>query len=256
MTTTMHSAPLIERARAALASYEAEQAADQARRNAEDQGRMRNHLVATLQKNLGITVEGNAVEFVDEYPTLRYEGDLFAFRPPNFYAIDGGEHEYSQLVVESDCAKGCSTSLWCGVEDLISLARATNGGMWHRWDCLNERSKTPPAVAKEERAIDDVLAAAEVYAQAITLILELEDGRAAEKSAAIRRLMQTENDETGKQHSASSAEKIVETDGEYAAYRKRQRGAEVEKHRAEAALFAAKQRARLAVDAVRAGNDA
>lgn len=53
----------------------------------------------------------------------------------------------------------------------------------------------------------------------------LEDGRSLEKSAAIRRLMGTENPETGKPHSASSAEKVVEQDEQYKKYRQIQANA-------------------------------
>lgn len=95
--------------------------------------------------------------------------------------------------------------------------------------------------------IDDVEAAGERLAQAVARVQELEDERAIVKSQAVRRLMLTNNEDTGKQHSASSAEKIVEVDGEYAAHRKLQRDAEVEKQRAYAQYEAAKLRAKLAV---------
>lgn len=97
-------------------------------------------------------------------------------------------------------------------------------------------------------AIRGITDAAERLAQALRTVQELEDGRCIEKSGAIRRLMQTENPETNKQHSASSAEKVVETDAEYAAYRRRQADAEVEKQRAYGAYEAAKLAARLEIE--------
>lgn len=97
-------------------------------------------------------------------------------------------------------------------------------------------------------AIAAVNAAGERLAQAIRTIQELEDARPAEKPAAIRRIMQTTNEETQKAHSASSAEKVVETDAEYAAYRRRQADAEVEKHRAFASYETAKLTARLELE--------
>jgi hypothetical protein len=103
------------------------------------------------------------------------------------------------------------------------------------------------AVEMATDAIDSIEAAASRLAAACRAEMELEDGRPAEKSAAVRRLMGSENPETNKPHSASSAEKIVETDGEYAAYRRRQYDAVVEKQRAYGAYEAARLRAKLSV---------
>jgi hypothetical protein len=55
-------------------------------------------------------------------------------------------------------------------------------------------------------------------AAAVVAEMELEARKPSEKSDAIRRLMGSENAETGKPHSASSAEKIVETDRDYAEF--------------------------------------
>ncbi len=88
--------------------------------------------------------------------------------------------------------------------------------------------------------------AGEALADAAEREAELEDYRAGEKSAAILRLMQGANPLTGKAHSASSAEAVVETDAEYAAYRARQRKATVATIHARVAYEVAKSRARLA----------
>jgi hypothetical protein len=254
MTTTQVEQSLTARAVDYFAECVRQTAEADAVRDRERHAYARAEFVKDLAEALSVHVRAEDVS-IDRFGYCRatVEGLTFSFQRCNEYPTDD-EYAEPRVVVLRTCDKGCGIDLWMNAEGLFSLGESLASDEFrHQWDCKGER---PPSVPKEERAIDDVLAAAEVYAQAVTLILELEDGRAAEKSAAIRRLMQTENDETGKQHSASSAEKIVETDGEYAAYRKRQRDAEVEKHRAEAALFAAKQRARLAVDAVRAGNDA
>lgn len=98
---------------------------------------------------------------------------------------------------------------------------------------------------------DDLIDAIEATAAALGLARAaeqaLEDERPLVKSAAIRRLMGTENPETGKPHSASSAEKVVETDAEYMAHRRAQRDAVVATQEAWGRYEAAKQRAALAV---------
>ena len=55
--------------------------------------------------------------------------------------------------------------------------------------------------------------------------MELEDERALIKHEAIKRIVGTLNDLTGKPHSASSAEAVVESDEAYAAHRGLQREA-------------------------------
>ena len=75
----------------------------------------------------------------------------------------------------------------------------------------------------------------------------LEDGRAAEKAAAIGRLMQGTNGLTGKPHSASSAEAVVETDADYAGYRRAQADAVQERIFARTAYDAAHLNAQLAI---------
>lgn len=77
-------------------------------------------------------------------------------------------------------------------------------------------------------AVQYLLERATDYAANRAYELKLEDGRPAEKLAAIQRIMGAPNMLTGKPHSASSAEAIVETDLAYAAYRARQRDAVVD----------------------------
>lgn len=96
-------------------------------------------------------------------------------------------------------------------------------------------------------AIGLVQHAAKQCADAHATVMILADQRPLFKAAAIRRLMQTTNEETGKPHSASSAEKVVELDAEFAAHRTREREAEVARWTALGNLEAAKLTARLCV---------
>lgn len=93
-------------------------------------------------------------------------------------------------------------------------------------------------------AVDGILLAARQLAECRERELQLEDERPAQKVAAIQRLMQFANPTSGKPHSATSAEQMVEMDTEYAGYRAQQRQAVVNtilaKARYEVALIAAK----------------
>lgn len=99
-----------------------------------------------------------------------------------------------------------------------------------------------------EQAVEAIERAAERLALASRMEMALEDERPIVKSESIRRLMATENPETSKPHSASSAEKVVESDGEYAAFRRKQYAAVVETIKARGAFEAAKRRADIAID--------
>lgn len=72
---------------------------------------------------------------------------------------------------------------------------------------------------------------------------KLEDERHVVKQRVIARLMATDNAETGKQHSATSAEKVVNLDPEYAEYLARQRSALLEKDMAFSVCESARIRA-------------
>ena len=78
---------------------------------------------------------------------------------------------------------------------------------------------TATTVAQSIQRVRDAaraLGEARAYEQA------LEDERPLVKRDAIRALLQTANDLTGKPHSASSAETVVESHEPYAAHRRRQ----------------------------------
>ena len=68
----------------------------------------------------------------------------------------------------------------------------------------------------------------EAYARATDDYLDLENRRVHEKIAAIKRIMEKPNDMTGKAHSFSSAEAIVNTDDTYMNYLDRIRRAQVD----------------------------
>lgn len=92
----------------------------------------------------------------------------------------------------------------------------------------------------------DIEDAADALADAVAVEMKLEDDRPIVKQRAVLRIVGTENPLTGKPHSASSAEAVVETDAEYYDYRATQRQAVIAKIRAAGAYEAAKAIARLA----------
>lgn len=99
-----------------------------------------------------------------------------------------------------------------------------------------------------EQAIAHVEIAGAAYATATAHETSLEDNRHVAKLDAMLRVMQTStNALTGKPHSASSAEAVVEMDHEYAAYRANQRDAVRETIKARAAFYAAQYSAQLIV---------
>jgi hypothetical protein len=92
----------------------------------------------------------------------------------------------------------------------------------------------------------DIVQAGSALAAAVVAEMELEARKPSEKSDAVRRLIGSENPETGKAHSASSAEKIVETDRDYADFLATMRDAVAAKIVARAAYDAAVCAGRLA----------
>lgn len=96
-------------------------------------------------------------------------------------------------------------------------------------------------ITEAEARIEDVESTAHRHGEACRREMELEDERSILKPVAIRRIMTRDN------IAATPAEKIVETDEEYASLRRRQYSAVVEKHRSLGEFEAAKLRARLTV---------
>lgn len=103
------------------------------------------------------------------------------------------------------------------------------------------------ATERAEGIIGDVEKHGERWAALAHREDELESRRPLAKVEAIRRIMGTDNPDTGKAHSASSAEKVVETDPEYFAFLQTQRDVTREKNEAWVWLEAARLRARLYV---------
>jgi hypothetical protein len=95
-------------------------------------------------------------------------------------------------------------------------------------------------------ALEALELAAERCATAHNRVSELEDDRALVKAACIKAMIGTENAATGKPHSASSAEAVVESWPEYQRHRAAQREAEVERRRSLGQWHAAQLKARLA----------
>ena len=79
--------------------------------------------------------------------------------------------------------------------------------------------------AEQVDAVERYRKAVEAYAETKAMEAKLEDLRPVAKQKAILRILGTDNPLTGKLHSGSSAEAIVETDKEYAEYRALQREA-------------------------------
>jgi len=92
-----------------------------------------------------------------------------------------------------------------------------------------------------------ITAAGERLAQAMARESELHSLKGIRKSEAIVRLIGTENAETQKPHSASSAEKIVEADPTYAQFLAECRQSVIDRIRAETELTTAKLGGQLAV---------
>lgn len=85
-----------------------------------------------------------------------------------------------------------------------------------------------PTMPFDTKLVVSVYETAEKYAAAVKHEMELEDNRAAVKMAAIDRIMKAgDNPMTGKPHSFSSAEALVNTDRDYADYLSKQRDAVV-----------------------------
>lgn len=101
-------------------------------------------------------------------------------------------------------------------------------------------------------AILAIEAAGTEYADAVEYERGLEHYRPRAKAEAIARIMATENPETKRQHSASSAEKIVETDPDFWQLCQDQRAAAAATIRARARYEAARRTADLEVALVQA----
>lgn len=101
-------------------------------------------------------------------------------------------------------------------------------------------------------ALRQFLAAGAEFGRYVGAELKLEAERPACKLAAIQRLMLELNTLTGGPHSATSAERIVETDPAYAAHLETQRQTVVGKNNAATVMESARLRAELLIAVIRA----
>lgn len=93
-----------------------------------------------------------------------------------------------------------------------------------------------------ESLIEKYKTAAAAYTEASVEEMRVEDTRALEKTAAIARLMQTDNPLNGRRHSASSAEAVVEMDTQYSEFLRGRRRATAVKLAAMSEMYAARWR--------------
>lgn len=175
-----------------------------------------------------------------------------------------GYRDRERLHVAVTCSRGCGKDLWVHVESLEDLGAAIHEDATHTHDfsCLQKFDEygdpitdrmgnplpppnppTPSAYERSKLAADEIERAGQLLAASLNIVSEMEDSRALAKRDAIQRLL-----ESGAYTSATAAEKYVEQDAEYMAYRQMQRNAEVTKHGAMAYYEAAIIRARLALE--------
>lgn len=243
---------LRERIVAAGERHAAIEAASAARSAEEARERHIRELIEKVAEVLGVAIDPTEID---------YEAHR---EPPAIATIDGLQfaiadtsNDWNEFSIATTCARRCGTTLWQSVDGwgdpLVRIQQvlddATAFHRYHRYPCTPEMivSRTRAELPRDRanRAVVDVLTAARQLGEAVSTLQRLEDERPIQKSAAIRRLMQQENPETNKPHSASSAEKVVESDAEYLAHRTRQAEAEVAKHEAFGRYEAAKLTARL-----------
>lgn len=102
------------------------------------------------------------------------------------------------------------------------------------------------------RLIDEYQRAVDQFAELVAAEMNHQADKPARKTAAIRRIMGTQNPLTQAPHSGSSAEKVVELDEEYRHYLWQGSNIVVEKIKAEGRVHAALRRADLALARFRA----
>lgn len=262
------------------ATYAASNAANERAEVARKLDVLRIHLRDRLGITEGVTIserrsrfDGHVID-VGPYvePIATVDGLHFTLRERSGDYRAGLDKLHVQVV----CERGCGKDLWAPVDSLAELGDVLSTDEHiHKFACLvkydefgepatdEQGNPLPPrgSLAQEivdnppsspwQRASDRIASiedAAREMAIAQERVTRFEDERAPKKAEAIKRLMQQTNDLTGKLHSASSAEAVVELDAEYAEYRNMQREAEIDRHRTIAAYEAAKLTARLAIE--------
>lgn len=225
-------------------------------------------LAIHLRDRLGINDAVCEEYFKDQggYETVEYrataEGITFLLDDKPFSAA---------VKVLVPCVRGCGEDLWIPVDSIEGLGLALlRTEHEHDFACLQqfddygepttdrdgnplpERKPAAPTLSPEQNARASIAAietAATWVADALNMVAQLEDERALIKPEAIRRIMESRG------LAATPAEKIVESDPEYAAHRAKQRDAEVIKWSAVAQYEAAKLRAKLDVALATRGDE-
>lgn len=257
---TVVAPTLLERARARAAQITAADEEQRALRRNVEVERARSVALNSAWTILGVKLE-------DEQ--LRVEmGTDWDSRPVAYFEVDGLRfHSWTdwqhrpELYVERRCvAAGCLHPDKPVLQEIDTLTDVVIDLLFqHSFRCaypLGEdgepiipeaerpKPKAPPRdfTAESNAAVAAIEAAAERLARATVEEMELLDARPLVKAEAIKRIMARDA------IAATPAEKIVETDPEFAAHRRREAEAVVEKIRAEAAYETAKRRADVAID--------
>lgn len=261
---------LRDRAIAAAEARDAVYADVVARERREQLARLVDVLRIKLRDHLGIESVDAITEPNDPHtpdkPIALVDGIPFSLRDLPYA---DSYRDRDQLHVMVPCARKCGKDLWVSVDSIEDLGDKLTSRQEHGFACLEQfddegqpttdKQGNPLGPFSDRRApsspwqrVSDRIASIEDAAREMAIAQErvtrFEDERAPKKAEAIKRLMQQTNDLTGKLHSASSAEAVVELDAEYAEYRAMQRDAEVERHRTIAAYEIAKLTAQLAVE--------
>lgn len=244
METTASSPSLRERLVEIIAT---ERRAEEARREKERAAQRVatvNRLTTFVTGVLGMTIDANDIHDLD----LSVVDSVAGFDVDAGVAIeiDGIRLEsyprWRDLYVALRCERCGATARTGYVRSLTDIAGAVYAFERHVEQCPGLIEKAP-VVDPIEQAIANLEARGVAWGDAESYEQQLADDRALEKQAAILRIMQTTNPLTSKQHSASSADAVVEQDAEYRTYRQKQSDAVVKKFTAKGQFEAAKLRA-------------
>lgn len=116
---------------------------------------------------------------------------------------------------------------------------------------LDRGAEYETACEQATQAIDGYVEAGQRYAELCGREMDLEADRPGKKLDAIRRLLATTNELTGKPHSATSADLAAATDMQYRAHLAMQSEVVVEKNNAKVTAEAERLMAELAIARVR-----
>ena len=265
MTTTATEHPtLTERAVKAFDEHVARSEAESAQRAQSDRERSERDVREALTRLLGIDAL-DYIEVVGEsnVPIVAHVDGL-AFR---YWNPAWGDRYTHELQVAQTCVR-CGNAVWVQTYSIEHLGSVLQSEHQHDYGCLAQydedgepitdadgkplppKAQRPRRLSPEEKAREAIAAiavAANECAIAHDHVAALANRRPLVKAGAIGRLMQATNANTGKLHSATSAEAVVELDDEFTRHREIEREAEVDRWRSLAAYEAAKLTAKLEV---------